>query len=219
MLELALKSLLAYLLGSAAGALVLGHVVGVDIRTLGSGNAGATNALRTRGPRFALGVLVIDLGKGIVGAALVPRFALPPADPAVSRLWLGAACAAAVVIGHVYPVWFGFRGGKGAATLIGALIGLAPAFALVIVLVWLGMLFGSGYVGLSTIVAACSAPLMLLTAHALGYGAKAASLPPLLCFAVFAALLTVFTHRANLARLRAGTEPKVRGLRRGNARR
>ena len=104
----------AYLLGSASGALLVGALRGgIDIRTLGSGNAGGTNALRTQGAGFALAVVVIDLGKGWIAAALLPlaaaRFGAVPAG-------LPAACAFAAMVGHVWPVWHGFRGGKGAAT-------------------------------------------------------------------------------------------------------
>jgi len=124
MLELGLKTLISYLLGSVNGSLVLGRLRGVDIRQLGSGNAGGTNALRTQGKWFALGVMVIDIGKGYVPTWLLPGWALPgvPVDPVVSRAWLSFACAGATVVGHCYPVWFGFAGGKGAATAVGAFI-------------------------------------------------------------------------------------------------
>lgn len=219
MLELAIKSLLAYLLGSLAGALVLGLALGVDIRREGSGNAGATNALRTRGPLFAFGVLVIDLGKGVLGAASVPALPWPAADDGVGRDWLTVACAAAVVIGHVYPVWFGFRGGKGAATLIGALAGLAPVFVAPVFLVWLAVLYGSGYVSAATIAAAASFPLWLAAAAGTGHGPPAARFVALFAFGVGAALLTVFTHRANLGRLGAGTEARARRFVRAGLRR
>ncbi|MEO0998981.1 MAG: glycerol-3-phosphate acyltransferase, partial [Pseudomonadota bacterium] len=106
---LALKILLAYLAGSVSGSLVMGRLHGgVDIRTAGSGNAGGTNALRTQGAKFALGVIAIDIGKGaLAGSIIANAFG---ADPLAAL-----ACVAAAVIGHVYPVWHGFRGGKGAA--------------------------------------------------------------------------------------------------------
>ena len=104
MLELGVKTLLAYLLGSIIGGLIIGQLRGgVDIRTLGSGNAGGTNALRTQGPMFAFWVLVIDAGKGWVAAEVLPPLQLPSVgiDPTIDRLWLAVACAAAVVVGHV----------------------------------------------------------------------------------------------------------------------
>lgn len=106
MLELGIKTLLAYLLGSLIGSLIVGQVRGgVDIRQLGSGNAGGTNALRTQGAMFALWVILIDVGKGWLAAAVLPDLHLPLAgsDPNVDRLWLAVACAAAAVVGHVYP--------------------------------------------------------------------------------------------------------------------
>lgn len=123
MLELGVTTLLAYLLGSLIGSLIVGRLRGgVDIRNAGSGNPGGTNALRTQGAAFALWVVLIDAGKGWIAVAVLPDLRLPfvGIDPAIDRLWLTVACGAAVVVGHVYPVWYGFRGGKGAATLVGA---------------------------------------------------------------------------------------------------
>ncbi len=211
MFELAVKSLLAYLLGSVAGALVLGQLAGFDIRREGSGNAGATNALRTRGAGFAAGVLFIDLAKGWLAAAWLPRLGWPAADPALAREWLAVACAGAVVLGHVYPVWYGFRGGKGAATLLGALAGLCPLYTLPVLVVWLAVLYLTGYVGLATMLAAASFPVELALGHYAGIGVPDAALVPAL--AVYGALATAFTaytHRANIARLRAGTEHRAR---------
>ncbi len=122
MLELGTKFLLSYFIGSLMGSLIMGHIRGgVDIRTMGSGNAGGTNALRTQGFAFALGVVIIDVGKGVIGAGIIPGLDLPfiGASPEVSWTWLTISCATAAVIGHVWPMWHGFRGGKGAATLIG----------------------------------------------------------------------------------------------------
>ena len=129
MLELGSKFLISYFIGSVMGSMVMGRLRGgVDIRTMGSGNAGGTNALRTQGFIFALGVMIIDVGKGALVVALIPSlklFFVAP-DPQISRVWLILCCAAAVVIGHVWPMWHKFRGGKGAATLLGTLGVLSP---------------------------------------------------------------------------------------------
>ena len=118
MLELGVKVLLAYLLGSLNGGLVLGKLLGgPDIRTVGSGSAGGTNALRARGKWFALGVMVIDVGKGYVGVALLPGLDPGWGGPGIDASWLPICCAAAAIAGHCYPVWFGFAGGKGAGHL------------------------------------------------------------------------------------------------------
>jgi glycerol-3-phosphate acyltransferase PlsY len=205
MLELGLKVLLSYLAGSLTGALIVGKLAGgIDIRTQGSGNAGGTNALRTQGKWFALRVILIDIGKGFLPPWLFPALALPgvPLDPELSRTWLMLACAGASVIGHCYPVWFGFAGGKGAATAIGALLGIAPALALPGVLVWLLVLVTTGYVGLATMLAAIAIPIWLLIAGIDGQLA-------LLVFLMGLALFIVFTHRANIRRLWSGNENRI----------
>ena len=203
MLELAVKSLVAYLLGSLMGALLLGALRGVDIRALGSGNAGGTNALRTQGKRFAFGVVSIDVAKGWFSAAVLPRLALPGVafDPQLDRAWLTMACAAAVTLGHVYPVWHEFRGGKGAATILGVVLGLAPRLLLPVLGVWLVVVLTSGFVGLGTICAVAALPVAvaLLEPHNLA----------LLSFAIAMALFVVYTHRANIMRMRAGTESRA----------
>ncbi|MDE2305676.1 MAG: glycerol-3-phosphate 1-O-acyltransferase PlsY [Gammaproteobacteria bacterium] len=206
MLELGVKTLLAYLLGALLGSLVLGRLRGVDIRSMGSGNAGATNAMRTQGKAFGLAVFVLDALKGTLAAAWLPTWHLPyiGADPSVSRTWLELACAVAVVVGHVYPVWFGFRGGKGAATIVGVMAAIAPILLVPMILVWLLVVMTTGYVGLATMLA--------------GVAATAASwflVPGNRALLGFCALLTAFviyTHRGNIARMRSGSEHRVRRL-------
>ncbi|MBT8080223.1 MAG: glycerol-3-phosphate acyltransferase, partial [Gammaproteobacteria bacterium] len=164
MLELGSKFLICYFIGSVMGSMIVGRLRGgVDIRTMGSGNAGGTNALRTQGWLFALGVMIIDVGKGVLAAGVIPSLELPIAtnDPRVSRTWLTLSCAAGAVIGHVWPMWHRFRGGKGAATLIGTIGVLSPGLIIPAVVVWLLALTLSGYVGLSTMAASISAPIYL----------------------------------------------------------
>lgn len=188
----ALFIVIAYLLGSLSGSLLLGRLRGVDIRQHGSGNAGGTNALRTQGWKFALGTVLVDVGKGVLAVWLAQRFG-------VGGPWLPWAAGAAAVLGHVWPVFHGFRGGKGAGTLVGALLMLWPLAVLALVGTWLLVLSITGFVGLATVVAAAGlVPLAIST----GAGKLA------LVFAVAMALFIVFTHRGNLARLRAGTEPR-----------
>lgn len=199
----ALVVLAAYLLGSLSGALLVGRLRGgIDIRTLGSGNAGGTNALRTQGPWFALGVVVIDLAKGWVAAGLLPQFA---GRGGVSQSWLAPACALAAMAGHIWPLWHGFRGGKGAATLVGALLALSPAALGIVLAVWLVTVIGFGFVGLASMTAAVALPLFVVLA-------RIEPLVPLCLFGVAAALLVIYTHRGNIARMRAGTEPRARRL-------
>jgi len=205
LLELGLKSLVAYLLGSVMGAMVMGRFRGVDIRQMGSGNAGGTNALRTQGFAFALGVVVVDVGKALLAVGILPGWDIPGVgfDPEVSRSWLAVACAAAVVAGHVWPLYHEFRGGKGAATLIGAVAVLEPAALLPVLAVWLLFVLVWGMVGLATMAAGATLPAALF--------AGGASLP-LVAFGVAMAGFMVYTHRSNIARMRAGTEGRVKRL-------
>ena len=202
MLELGAKFLISYLIGSLMGSLIMGRLRGgVDIRTMGSGNAGGTNALRTQGVGFALGVIIIDIGKGAVAAGVVPGLSLPfiPEDPEVSRTWLTMCCAAAAVVGHVWPMYHRFQGGKGAATFIGTLLVLGPMLIIPLLLVWAWVLTLTGYVGLSTMLAAVSLPLWLGVSR----------LPddqPLFIYSVAMALFIIYCHRSNIQRMRAGNE-------------
>jgi glycerol-3-phosphate acyltransferase PlsY len=206
-LELALKTLLAYLLGSVMGALLMGQLRGVDIRRLGSGNAGGTNALRTQGIGFAAGVVIVDLGKALIAVGLLPGWDIPGVglDPEVSRSWLVVACAAGVVLGHVWPLYHEFRGGKGAATLVGALAVMAPVVLVPVLATWLVVVMVSGYVGLATVLAVITLPFAV--------GVLVRPVPmPLLVFALVMVVFVVFTHRANIARLRAGNENRMTRL-------
>lgn len=208
MLELGTKVLLAYLSGAIIGSLVVGALRGgIDIRKAGSGNAGGTNALRTQGPVFAFWVMVIDIGKGLLAVAVLPALALPgvPTAAAVDRQWLSVACAAAVVAGHVYPVWHEFRGGKGAATFVGVLLGLKPAVLVPMGVVWLLTVMLTGFVGLGTVVAGVTFPAYLLLHRS----------PPasaLLVLAVGAAAFVAYTHRSNIRRMLQGAEGRARRL-------
>jgi len=208
MSELAGKILLSYLLGSILGSLLVGRLRGgVDIRTLGSGNAGGTNALRTQGKSFAIWVLLIDIAKGWIAARPVAQWLLPgmSAAPEQIRVWLPAACGVAAIVGHVYPVWYGFRGGKGVATLIGVVLGLDPVLLLPMLLTWFAGVILFGFVGLASMLAAASIPLYVSTS-----GLEPGL--PLTSFGVAATALIVFTHRSNIARMRARTEPRARRL-------
>ncbi len=208
MIELIVKGIFSYLLGSVIGSLLIARFTGgVDIRKLGSGNAGATNALRTQGKAVAFGVLVIDLAKGWVATALLAPAVLPGITPAAAELrgWSTAGCALAVMLGHVYPIWYGFRGGKGMATLVGTVLGVQPWLLVPMVLTWFATVILFGFVGLASMTSA--------VALALAVGLSTPSpRTPLLAYAMLAALLIIFTHRSNIARMRAGSESRARTL-------
>lgn len=204
MLELGFKVLLSYLLGSLNGSLVVGRIYGVDIRDEGSGNPGGTNALRTHGKWFAFWVMVIDIGKGYVPVHFFAAMAFPgiPVDPEVSRTWLMLACAAASIVGHCYPVWFQFAGGKGAATSVGVLIAIAPGLLLPGTIVFAAVLILSGYVGLATMSAAVVLPVYLGIT-------QFAQQQPAVVFLLLLAAFIIFTHRSNIRRMREGREDRL----------
>jgi glycerol-3-phosphate acyltransferase PlsY len=206
--EVLLKAVLAYLLGSIVGSLVVGRLRGgVDIRQAGSGNAGGTNALRTQGKVFAFWVLLIDIGKGWVATGLLAVTRIPEiaTAPWHWRVWSVAACGIAVMLGHVYPLWHGFRGGKGVATLVGAVLGASPLLLVPMLAVWLLAVMLFGFVGLASILGA--------VAYAVAVAANGVEpRAPLFTFAVLSAVLIAFTHRRNIARMLAGTEPRAHRL-------
>lgn len=189
----------AYLLGSIPFSyLIVRLLQGRDVRTVGSGNAGATNVLRAAGKLPGVVALLLDLGKGV--AAVVAARALD-APPAVA-----GGCAVAVVLGHVYPVFLGFRGGKGVATAAGAMGALAPPAMLATAVVFFAVVAATRYVSLGSVAGALSFPLLLAVMWAAGWIEADAWL--LAAGAAIAALIVV-KHRANLIRLRAGSERRI----------
>jgi glycerol-3-phosphate acyltransferase PlsY len=185
--------LIGYLLGSIPFGVLLTRVAGAgDLRTIGSGNIGATNVLRTGRKGLAAATLILDALKGVAAILLVR--ALFPGDPQLDPL-----AAFGALIGHLYPVWLGFRGGKGVATFLGIVLILAWQVGLVAVAVWLAMLALTRYSSLSGMTMALSAPV---AAAVLG------RFDLTLLFLGFA-LLVVWKHRSNLDRLLSGTEPRV----------
>lgn len=204
MIDLLIKVLLAYMLGSVSGSLVMGAIRNVDIRESGSGNAGGTNAFRTQGAWFALVVIIIDIGKGFLAAWLLPHMELPALGEPMSLQIQTLACGYAAVVGHCYPVWHGFRGGKGAATAVGALIVIEPAVLLPMILAWLAVLVLTGWVGLATILAAIGlVPVFLWL-----------DVPrEQLWFGILLAAFIVFTHRSNIVNILNGSEYKFQRIR------
>jgi glycerol-3-phosphate acyltransferase PlsY len=184
----------AYLLGSVSFAIILVRVFrGVDVRREGSGNAGATNVLRTSGKGLAALTMLLDVAKGAAAVLLMQTVTYDPR-------WLGAAAGAAV-LGHIFPVWFGFRGGKGVATAIGAFSVLSLLAVLTVVVVFLAVIATTRFVSLGSITAACLLPLaMRLLFHAPDPEVAAASA---------VTLLLIISHRANIRRLLEGTERRL----------
>jgi glycerol-3-phosphate acyltransferase PlsY len=187
-----LALLLGYALGSIPFGLILTRLMGAgDLRSIGSGNIGATNVLRTGRKGLAAATLLLDLGKGLT-AVLIAWHWLPDAP---------AFAALGAVLGHCFPVWLRFKGGKGVATLMGVSLGLAWPVGLAYALTWVAMLAVTRISSLAGMTAAVVAPVVALaTGHV-------AFVPALAALAV----LVLFLHRANLSRLRAGTEPRIGG--------
>jgi glycerol-3-phosphate acyltransferase PlsY len=188
----------AYLLGSIPAALLIGRWSrGIDLREYGSGNLGATNVYRVLGMRAALIVFVFDLAKGAVPVLLFPRWTTGPQ----SALW-PVAYGVAAILGHIRPIYLkGKGGGKGVATASGVFFALAPVPMLVALIDWLLVLRITRYVSLSSVFAASALPFAI----AIWYGPAS----PLFPGAAAVAAFVIWTHRANLKRLRAGSEPRI----------
>jgi glycerol-3-phosphate acyltransferase PlsY len=188
--------LAAYFLGSIPFALLVAKARGVDLRAHGSGNLGATNAIRVLGPFLGVPVLLADVLKGFLAASVLPPvFGLAGLDV------LALACGAAAILGHVFSVFLRFRGGKGVATACGVFVALAPAATGVALGVFGVVLLASRYVSLASIAAALALPSVLFATNA----------PPALRIAgVAVSALVIARHRSNLSRLLAGTESRVR---------
>lgn len=181
---------LGYALGSIPFGLILTRLTGAgDLRAIGSGNIGATNVLRTGRKGLAAATLLLDMGKGLLAVLIAGRW-FPDA---------AAFAAAGAILGHCFPLWLGFRGGKGVATMMGVVLGLAWPIGLAYAVAWLGMLAITRISSLSGMTAAVVAPL---AAWLTGHG----EFVPVL---VALALLVLFLHRANIVRLMAGAEPRV----------
>ena len=209
MLELALAALASYLLGSIPTGIIAGKLArGIDLREQGSGNTGATNSFRVLGWRLGSAVALVDIAKGYAAVALASRIA----PPSASSLPGGTAfivASLAAVLGHVKPLFAGFRGGKGVATAAGALLAAAPLPAAFAALAFALVLLSTGVVSLSSLAAALAFPATLLAGLALGRPVS----PLLLGFSLVLAPLIFYTHRSNLARLRRGEEKRFERLR------
>jgi len=197
MIGLLIKVVLSYLLGSVSGSMVVGSLRAVDIREKGSGNAGGTNAFRTQGFKFALFVVLIDIGKGFLAAWLFPQFALGKLDAGISLETQMLSCSFAVVAGHCYPLWHGFRGGKGAATTVGAVLYINPLVVIPMITLWLIVLVLTGWVGLATMLAGVTMVVAFLWLDGAGGS---------LWLGIALAVFIIFTHRSNIRDMLNGTE-------------
>ena len=204
MLTFATVALLAYLLGSIPSGYIAGRIGGIDVRKVGSGNIGATNVTRVLGKRFGYPVFVVDFGKGLAAVAVGMMVAKNAQSTPQFVDLCGALAAIFSVIGHSYPIWLGFKGGKGVATTLGSLFGLHWISAAVVCVVWIVAFQLTRYVSLASIAAAIALPVTVATMLFL----KQLQTPILLYFTLFLAGIIVLRHRSNLSRLLKGTEPR-----------
>lgn len=206
MLTFAAVALLSYLLGSIPAGYVAGRMAGIDIRKAGSGNIGATNVTRTLGRRYGYTVFVVDFAKGALAVCVSILLARQVEPKATSTEMYGIVAAICCVLGHVFPVWLGFKGGKGVATSAGALFGLMPLAAAIGAVVWVIIFEVTRYVSLASIATAMLLPLTVLGLTC----ARRTDGMALFYFALCLAAVVIFRHRSNLSRLLRGTEPRFK---------
>ena len=201
--ETLLFVLLAYLTGAFPSAVWVGKTFyKIDVREFGSGNAGATNTFRVLGKKAGIPVLIMDIFKGWLSVNYISFLTnFPQSEEAIFEVQLAFGIAA--VIGHLFPVYTGFRGGKGIATLLGLLVGLNPAAALFSILIFIIVFLISKYVSLASILASIAFPVFVI----LVLNSANSSLN---LFAVFVPILTLITHQKNIERLVRGEETKVK---------
>ena len=203
-MELIIKLIVCYLLGSISGSMIAGKFKGVDIRKMGSGNAGGTNAFRTMGTQFALVVLFIDVIKGFIAVQFISILSLERFLPNsnINLEILSIICGCGAVLGHVYPLFYNFKGGKGAGTMMGVLLALFPKGLTICLFFWLMSLIITGYVGFSTIIAGIILPI----STALYYKGGLATTFGI--FTIVIAIFIIFTHRRNIIRMMDGNESR-----------
>lgn len=206
MVALLIAGFFSYLIGSIPAGYIAGRIVGIDIRTVGSGNIGATNVTRVLGKRYGYPVFIVDFLKGFAAVGMSIMIAKRAQPVLIPSELLGVVGAVACVLGHSFPVWLGFKGGKGVAASAGALFGLMPFVALIAVAVWLIIFYLTRYVSVASMIAALAVPITILSMMFLGQTGETA----LLYFSICLAAVVIVRHRSNLLRLVRGTEPRFK---------
>jgi len=206
MLPLLITGFASYLIGSIPAGYIAGRIVGIDIRTVGSGNIGATNVTRVLGKRYGYPVFIVDFLKGFAAVGMSIMIAKRTQPVLIPSELLGVVGAVACVLGHSFPVWLGFKGGKGVAASAGALFGLMPFVALIAVAVWLIIFYLTRYVSVASMTAALAVPITILSMMFLGQTDGTT----LLYFSICLAAVVIFRHRSNLSRLVRGAEPRFK---------
>jgi acyl phosphate:glycerol-3-phosphate acyltransferase len=204
MLTLAALLTGSYLLGSIPFGYLAGRLAGIDIRQVGSGNVGATNVVRVLGKKYGYPVFALDVLKGFGPVKISMLIAAGLPQQWNSPEIFGILAAISSVLGHLYPPWLKFKGGKGVATSAGALLALTPVATLIGVAIWIVLFWLTGYVSLASMTAAIILPIVILVmrSHDSNKG------KPLVYSAVCVAVIVIWRHRSNLSRLIRGTEPR-----------
>ncbi len=216
MLSVVAIVVLSYLVGSIPGSVWFGKLFhGIDLREHGSGNAGATNAFRVLGWKAGVGATIIDLGKGLLASGVIATLRIDDL-PSGLAVWhietvVRLVAGVAAVIGHMYPVWAGFRGGKGVNTSAGVLFALSPVTMIITLGVFAAVLFLSRYVSLASLSAAVAFPSTIAIRRYV-FGVDSID-PSLLFFGILLAMTIIYAHRSNIQRLRLGTETRIRSFR------
>jgi len=206
MLVLLIAGFVSYLIGSIPAGYIVGRIAGIDIRTVGSGNIGATNVTRVLGKRYGYPVFIVDFLKGFAAVGMSIMIAKRGQTGLIPSELFGVVGAVACVLGHSFPVWLGFKGGKGVAASAGALFGLMPFVALIAVAVWLIIFYLTRYVSVASMTAALAVPITILSMMFL----RQTSGTALLYFSICLAAVVIVRHRSNLLRLVRGTEPRFK---------
>lgn len=199
-----LVALVAYLIGSVPTGYLVARARGVDIRSHGSGNIGATNVLRVLGKPAGILVLVLDALKGATAVLLAPGIFASWVSPEEADLYLPLVAGIGAILGHNYTCWLRFKGGKGVATSGGVLAALVPLAFLITLATWILVIAISRYVSLGSVIAAAVLPFATAFTHA-----RTQAHWPLLALTAVIGLLVIWSHRANILRLRAGTESRL----------
>jgi glycerol-3-phosphate acyltransferase PlsY len=208
MLSLILIILLSYLAGSIPTSIIMSKLTrGIDIRDYGSGNAGATNVIRVLGWKIGIVVIIVDVGKGVLATLLISKLRVDPVPLSDNLIQIIAGLSA--VLGHIWTIFAGFKGGKGVGTAAGMLFSLYPIAGIICLVIFAVVLLTGRYVSIASMTAAVSLPIVILI---LNYFFNYSISKELFYFAIFMALLIVFTHRSNVRRLMKGEENQIKKI-------
>jgi acyl phosphate:glycerol-3-phosphate acyltransferase len=200
----------SYLVGAIPFGLLIAKAHGIDIRKVGSGNIGATNVSRALGKKWAYLCFVLDVLKGLI--PMLSAMLFLPAELTTAKIWLWLAIGAAAILGHVFPVYLKFKGGKGVATSLGVVLGLWPFYTIIgfiTFVIWVIVVKIWRYISLGSIIGAVVFPLLLAAAIIIVQDWQFAALWPLLAAAIALGAVIIFRHKDNIKRLFSGTENKI----------